>query len=254
VKHVTGFSLTEMAVVLATTAFVISAVLVTQGGRDESLDQLKDDVLLDQLADGLVKFAAENFRLPCPDTDGDGYENAGCLPEVITGLPPFLTLGVAPPSKPSGLSDIRAVYAVYRGGGDPALDLTRRAERSSPAHVFGDAEFQSMYDLKRALVNAASAAYSVSEPTIANDSTAGAVCAASGGVNQAFVVALAGLRDADKSGSHFDGINMPNLPASAGSGWNADNCFERVRGERSEKYDDAVTAVGFLQLLGHFTG
>ena len=103
-ENLRGFTLVEMAVVVAIIALMISGLMVPAAVM---LDQRKYSETADLLAaanDAIVGFAGLNGRLPCPDRNGDGREDlilagTSCTPaaqdaEHIWGDLPFTTLGV----------------------------------------------------------------------------------------------------------------------------------------------------------------
>jgi len=98
-----GFSLIEMALVLAIVGFVLGGMMltlsaqVTQHNIDETQNRLK------QARDALLGFAIANGRLPCPATaTSNGVEspaNGGTCTNVsgiYTGYLPAVTLGFQP--------------------------------------------------------------------------------------------------------------------------------------------------------------
>jgi prepilin-type N-terminal cleavage/methylation domain-containing protein len=95
-----GFSLIELAVVVVIVALVLGALLVPLATQIQ-IRQVKET--RDRLADikeALLGFAVTQGRLPCPDTDRDGLENActgaGSVTDVIEGFLPWQDLGVPP--------------------------------------------------------------------------------------------------------------------------------------------------------------
>ena len=100
-----GFTLTEMAVVLAILALLIGGMILPLSAQQDLRHNAETRKLLSDVADALHGFAASHSAsdgkpyLPCPDTDGDGVENppdrstgnACTLPE---GSLPWATLGL----------------------------------------------------------------------------------------------------------------------------------------------------------------
>ena len=105
-----GFSLLElMAVLLVLSALAFSLFFKTQtlSNQQHALDvthQMKE-------ADNqLRQFAAQNGRLPCPDTGSDGSEDCGA--GAAKGFLPYITLGLATTQYKFGEIPMR--YGVYR--------------------------------------------------------------------------------------------------------------------------------------------
>lgn len=83
-----GFSLVEMAIVLAIIALLLGGLLPTITGQMD-LQHLRDTrKQLEDIRSALIGFTVSNGRLPCPDTDAipDGYENIAA-PAVTNDVP-----------------------------------------------------------------------------------------------------------------------------------------------------------------------
>lgn len=128
-----GYSLIELAVVLAVGATVLVAAwkLAPLAWRVASGEAaVAENAALQSARRSLVGFALREHRLPCPDTDGDGAEDCGG--GQLVGRLPAATLGMG--SSP----DIR--YGVFR---DPAptasadADLAAFRPRFSPTLLDG---------------------------------------------------------------------------------------------------------------------
>jgi prepilin-type N-terminal cleavage/methylation domain-containing protein len=92
-----GFTLVELAVVLVIVGLVLTSLFVpisAQINQAQSLETRRD--LLD-IKEALLGYALINGKLPCPDTTGDGLEDA-CLNTNATssteGNLPWATLGL----------------------------------------------------------------------------------------------------------------------------------------------------------------
>lgn len=70
-----GFSLVELAVALVILALLLTGAvaLLSAQKNTQALKQSRDTT--DSLKQHLLNFLTVNHYLPCPDTDGDGYEN-----------------------------------------------------------------------------------------------------------------------------------------------------------------------------------
>lgn len=103
-KRQRGFSLLEMAIVLAVVGLLLGGLLGSVSGLQGRQKEAQTDRQLDEIREALVTFAALNRRLPCPadpttaaTTVGAGVErvptavgctggNAGALPWATLGL------------------------------------------------------------------------------------------------------------------------------------------------------------------------
>lgn len=264
-----GFTLLELALVLA---LLGGMALVAMQYRPNALRQ--DDAIAqgyhDQIAAALYRYAERHYRLPCADTNGDGFEGGsgsecgqGKLTHMVGGVP-FLTLGM---SEAQGLSKgvrERFVYGVFRdNSADPDnpfstnntadTDLAALIERTGDSS--GSAGYRSLDDLRYALRSLGRRAMVGADVNagriyVTGDSQqAGAAdCNAHPIANLAFFVAYAGTRDADGSGQPFDGANSGLRWPSGG-----ELCVSGPLTGRGEQYDDAVIAVGFAELLGYLS-
>ncbi len=98
-----GFSLVEMAIVLAIIALLMAGLLPTLSGQIEQSRRTETRKQLDEIQQALLGFAIINGRLPCPTTEANpsatlyGQEpTTGCagLP-TSEGYLPWKTLGVS---------------------------------------------------------------------------------------------------------------------------------------------------------------
>jgi hypothetical protein len=251
-----GVTLLEVALGVMSVGIILTLVFVARpSDRGSGLD-IEGELQLDRIVVALQEFATRNHRLPCPDTNLDGLEDASCTAAVKTGGVPFATLGIALSAPVGQGSDLRYAYSVYRGGGDLASDLTVVAERSLPVpHASAHASYQNLDDFRQALINARNATRTTVNAAevhvTGNGAQSGpADCNTHRIANMAFVVAYAGQTNADASGGLFDG---PHLVGRVdGSPWSAHQtwtCFAGP-GLKTPSYDDQVRAIGFYELLG----
>ena len=83
-----GFSLIEMAVVLAIVGLLLAGLLPTLSSQMDMKRINETRVQMDEIRASLIGFAVANGRLPCPDTDTprDGIENVQA-PSVTLNYP-----------------------------------------------------------------------------------------------------------------------------------------------------------------------
>jgi prepilin-type N-terminal cleavage/methylation domain-containing protein len=89
-RHIeTGFSLVEMAVVLAIITLLLGGMLPMISSQVEKQHRNETRQQLDEIRSALLGFAVANGRLPCPDTDNDGAENfaASGVTAIINDAP-----------------------------------------------------------------------------------------------------------------------------------------------------------------------
>ncbi len=96
-----GFTLTEMAVVLAIVALLIGGMILPMSAQQDIRNVSETQKALSDVTDALYGFAASKAAsdgkpyLPCPDTDSDGSENrTGDTCTSAEGTLPWATLGV----------------------------------------------------------------------------------------------------------------------------------------------------------------
>ena len=99
-----GFTLIEVAVVVLVITLLIGSLLVPLASQVEQRKVSDTQKALDEVREALIGFAMSNGRLPCPDNNGDGLEDArtgadaagdGCAGGVYAGTLPWATLGVS---------------------------------------------------------------------------------------------------------------------------------------------------------------
>ena len=98
--HSGGFTLVELAVVIAIVALVLGALLVPLASQLQNRNIRETRESLRLVHDALLGFAVTQGRLPCPDTDRDGVENPcggiGNVYDVVEGFIPWRDLSVPP--------------------------------------------------------------------------------------------------------------------------------------------------------------
>jgi prepilin-type N-terminal cleavage/methylation domain-containing protein len=93
-----GFSLIEMAIVLAIMGLLIAMLAPLLGDISESNRAEVTLMRLDKVNDAMVVFLRQNGRLPCPGAPDDtplGIERSSCAAgDGNSGIVPFRTLGL----------------------------------------------------------------------------------------------------------------------------------------------------------------
>lgn len=96
-RKLSGFTLVEMAVVLTITGLLLGALFVPLRVQFEQRDYNQAQKEISEIKEAVIGFALINNRLPCPDTTGDGIEDA-CISILASsttgGNIPWVTLGV----------------------------------------------------------------------------------------------------------------------------------------------------------------
>lgn len=230
-----GFTLIELAIVLVVIGLLYAIWSYTVPWIEEESMQERTRARMEETRQALLAFARTNHRLPCPDTNDNGFENCA----AAVGSVPYETLLL-----PAPVQDARHVlltYALYRNAGASA-DLGVLRHRIDTLDDVDGANVVTgtldACDFCEALRNG-SATAGAGFASTSIQLTAGG-CGSGNLLNQAFVLAASGLEDADGDGALFDGDNAaaPNT------------CFASTQQGRSADYDDVVSAVSFKQLIG----
>ena len=122
-----GISLLELAIVLVVVGLMIVIVVtVIPKLTDRFRLNTTEEITITDVRKAIVTFAAENSRLPCPDTGAipNGLEGSGatsgCAAGDIVGLVPYQSLGFSDPILDTAHLPIR--YAVYRNANTTLAD------------------------------------------------------------------------------------------------------------------------------------
>ena len=94
-----GFTLVELAVVIAVVGFLLGAFLAPLSARIEAARVRETERMLVGIRDALIGYAMTRGALPCPDTVADGIDGAApatCAGTALAGVLPFQALGVPP--------------------------------------------------------------------------------------------------------------------------------------------------------------
>ena len=92
-----GFTLVELAVVVAIVGFLLGAFLVPLRTQIEAGRVREAERMLGEIRNGLIGYAIIHGALPCPDIISDGIDGAApaaCAGAALEGVAPFQALGV----------------------------------------------------------------------------------------------------------------------------------------------------------------
>ncbi len=244
-----GFSLIEMSIALVISGVLtIALVSYWKYAAHQQTTLIEQDAL--SVADQSLKgFAQARFRLPCPDTNNDGYEDCGGTTNAI-GTLPWKTLGIAD-SRVRGLR-----YGIYRRGAVAAsstdADLASSMDRfkpllttlPNPPHYPVTAEStlgnSNLIDLCTALINGAGDTFNSGQIYTTARDVHGAEIIGSR-QNVAYALAASGLLDADGDGNRFDGAQAAQTSSNP--------VFDSPSRPHSATYDDQIRTAGFDQLF-----
>ena len=242
-----GLTLIELAIIIALLGTYIMVIMHYRANRIDSGDTVARGIQ-DQVVAAVYRFAERHYRLPCADTNGDGFEGSGSgcgnAQEHKVGGVPYRTLGMSESDALNSGKSTDYVYGVYR---NQNADLAVLEERTNDAPA--DAGFRDQDDLRFALSGLTSTTVDSNQIYVTgdNDLTGPADCN-NKITNIAFFVVYAGKGDANGDGNTFDGANsLLSEPSST------HRCVAGQTTRHSEQYDDSVVAIGFAELLGYLT-
>lgn len=117
-----GFSLVEMAIVLAIVALLMAGLLPTLSSQIDQQRRSETQKYMNEVRDALLGYAVANKYLPCPDTDGNGTANSPCQSNTKQqfGTLPYIDLGVASKDAYGNV----LVYAVTKGFANSSTTFT----------------------------------------------------------------------------------------------------------------------------------
>ncbi len=93
-----GFSLVEMAIVLAIVALLLAGLLPTLSAQVEQQRRTETRKLMDEIQQALFGYAIINGHLPCPSSASNpnfGEADASCVSPSSEGFLPWKSLGVS---------------------------------------------------------------------------------------------------------------------------------------------------------------
>jgi prepilin-type N-terminal cleavage/methylation domain-containing protein len=89
-----GFTLIELAVAIVIIGALLGSLLMPLAAQKDAQAFEATRKSLQQIKQALIGYALINDRLPCPDTNDDGYEDACANPAPYEGKLPWKELGV----------------------------------------------------------------------------------------------------------------------------------------------------------------
>lgn len=244
-----GLTLIELAIIIALLGTYIMVIMHYRANRIDNGDTVATGIQ-DQIVAAVYRYAERHYRLPCADTNGDGFEGSGSgcgnAQEHQVGGVPYRTLGMSESDVLNSGKAANYVYGVYRNQVQNA-DLAVLEERTNDAPA--DAGFRQLDDLRFALSGLTSTTVNPNQIHVTGDGdlTGPADCT-NKITNIAFFVVYVGKGDANGDGNTLDGANSL-LSGPSGSHL----CVAGQTTRHSEQYDDSVMAVGFAELLGYLT-
>ncbi|MCF6301387.1 MAG: prepilin-type N-terminal cleavage/methylation domain-containing protein [Proteobacteria bacterium] len=249
---VKGFTLIELAIVLVIIGIIVSTVQIFYRDSINVSKFIKIEAQVESINQALISFAIKNKRLPCADTNNDGYEGnltvtCGTGTANQTGAVPYKTLGMNQMANTqTQLEKRNIIYGVYRNQNAVLLDdadLVILKERTGDVALESQ-YYQNNFDFIKALSNAenntttSSFIYTTGVGIDEN-------CATVTSDNHAYILVSAGIEDTDNNGNVFDGVN-DNLNLD-GMGT---HCFSSSLKRKSNQYDDVVMVMNFQSLIG----
>ena len=96
-SHQRGFTLVELAIVIAVVGFLLGAFLVPIRTQIDATRIRETERMLGEIRDALIGYAITRGALPCPDVVADGIDGAAppaCTGTGLEGILPFQALGV----------------------------------------------------------------------------------------------------------------------------------------------------------------
>jgi len=144
----TGFTLIELAVVIAIVGLLLGAVLLPLRTQVELRQVRETEKQLADIKESLYGYAMANGYMPCPDVNGNGLEalhpapptssNDGCQGGVYEGFVPWQTLSVAPADPWGNRYLYRVDKQFTRRSGDPTASAPGCVPPASCTLELGD--------------------------------------------------------------------------------------------------------------------
>ena len=92
-----GFTLVELAIVIAIVGFLLGAFLAPLRAQIDAARIRETERMLGEIREALIGYAIIRGALPCPDVAADGIDGAApaaCTGTALEGILPFQTLGI----------------------------------------------------------------------------------------------------------------------------------------------------------------
>ena len=92
-----GFTLVELAIVIAIVGFLLGAFLAPLRAQIDAARVRETERMLGEIREALIGYAIVRGALPCPDVAADGIDGAApaaCTGTALEGILPFQALGV----------------------------------------------------------------------------------------------------------------------------------------------------------------
>lgn len=231
-----GFTLLELAVSLVVAGLLIAIGAWTAPWLNERPARDKARQVINEASQAVLAFSRTHYRLPCPDTNGDGLEDCGGA--TASGAVPWETLLLSAPVLDTAHQSL--IYAAYRSpNATLALDADLVILKNRIDDFDNPPVTYNMCDFCQALRNAVPAASGAGLASTSTRIDSGGGCGAGEVNNQAFVLASTGFEDRGGGGL----ADEDNADGFA-------NCFSSPLRGRDADYDDIVAAVGFTKLIG----
>lgn len=95
IKYQVAFTLLEVSIALVVIGLLIGGGMSLMSASSDVSKYKVTQIQLEEVKEGLASYYTQFFRLPCPDTDGDGVENFASGNCTNTrGFLPHVTLGI----------------------------------------------------------------------------------------------------------------------------------------------------------------
>ena len=248
-----GFSLLELTIVLlviGSTVFIARSLAPSVSDKTDSQQQgasfQADSAVLKDAEQQLRGYILSHNRLPCPDITGDGLEDCGtAAAPTHSGALPYRTMKLPQPALNAHNNALR--YGVYRNPSAVAsqdMDLARdglnRFQPLLPEPLDPRPGSTNVPESPPAIIASNALDFCWALRSVARQGVQNAnftfVGPQAQALNQAFVLADPGQRDANSNGALFDGNN------AAGPG------FDLPNRPQTSTYDDQTLSMGFFRL------
>lgn len=240
-----GFTLIELAVVIGIIGLLLGAILSPLSTQIAVRKNREAERALQSTSEALLGYVVSQGRLPCPDTDGDGLEDAPCNDDAgdnfVTGRVPWVTLDTDPLDPWGriiyyGVSD-EFTYAVQTGqpGAANQLDIGDLGLVFPPGEGYGNV-------VTPDLATKAPTAITLTAPVVLISTGANGA----GGTRldgTVLAAPAAGTDEAENVNGDPIAIRRTHTP-------NAGACDDATAGSTPCEFDDIVTWISGPRLMG----